>query len=183
MGRTLKSEVLERIRPLVEQGMHGPAIAQALGISEREARRYAQQLTAGRASSTRPEPSPTPAAPTPEDVPLGAIHLEGDTKARVAIDGHLVKEYAESMTEGAQFPPVILFRDPAGYWIGDGHHRCRAARQVGLTTIRAEVQAGGEREALLYACGANATHGLRRDALDRWSCGRSEKFTPAAMRR
>jgi hypothetical protein len=54
-----------------------------------------------------------------------------------------------------------------GYWIGDGHHRCRAAKQVGSPTIRAEVQEGGEREAFLYACSANATYGYRRHDLDK----------------
>jgi ParB-like nuclease domain len=103
---------------------------------------------------------------TVADVPLDQIRLEGDTNARVAINGHTVNEYAEAMTEGASFPPVILFRD-AAYWVGDGHHRCRAARQAGFTIIRAKVRTGGEREAFLYACSANATHGLRPDDLDK----------------
>jgi hypothetical protein len=61
---------------------------------------------------------------------------------------------------------VILFRDAEGYWVSDGHHRCRAAKQVGFRTIQAEVRAGGEREAFLYACSANATHGWQRDELE-----------------
>jgi hypothetical protein len=110
------------------------------------------------------EPAP---AVTTEDVPLEAIHLEGDTKARVAINGHIVSEYAEAMTEGVKFPAVTLFRDAEGYWIGDGHHRCRAAKQVGYETVKAEVREGGEREAFLYACEANLTHGLRPDDVDK----------------
>jgi hypothetical protein len=105
-------------------------------------------------------------APMIEEVPLEAIHLEGDTSARVVIDSHIVNEYAEAMAEGATFPEVVLFREAEGYWIGDGHHRCRAAKQVDCRTIRAEVRAGGEREAFLYACSANATHGHRRNKLD-----------------
>jgi hypothetical protein len=112
-------------------------------------------------------PDPTTPGATVEDVPLDDIHLTFDTQARVAIDGHLVKEYAEAMREGATFPPVVLFRDAEGYWVGDGHHRCRAAQQVGLTTIQAQVREGGWREAFLYACSANATHGRRLDDIDK----------------
>jgi hypothetical protein len=109
----------------------------------------------------------TPPATALSDVPLDQICMNGDTQARVAINDHIVAEYAEAMAEWATFPPVVLFRDAEGYWVGDGHHRCRAARQVGFTTVQAEVRAGGWREAFLYACSANATHGLRRDALDK----------------
>jgi hypothetical protein len=111
------------------------------------------------------EPS-IPATTELQDVPLDEITLIFDTQARVAIDSHIINEYAEAMTEGATFPPVVLFRNAEGYWVGDGHHRCRAARQVGYPTIRAEVHEGGPREAFLHAAGANAQHGLRRTALD-----------------
>ena len=121
---------------------------------------------AKRAAPNGAGPDPTPPAATLEDVPLDQIYLTFDTQARVVINEHIVHEYAEAMTEGAHFPPVVLFRDAEGYWIGDGNHRCRAAKQVGDTTIKAEVREGGWREAFLYACSANTTHGLRRDKLD-----------------
>jgi hypothetical protein len=104
------------------------------------------------------------------DVPLEQIHLTGETQARNAINWHVVNEYAEAMAEREQFPPVILFRDAEGYWVGDGFHRAHAAKQVGFPNIRAEVREvreGGQREAFLYACGANARHGLRLTALDK----------------
>jgi ParB-like nuclease domain len=166
MPRKVHETVMQQVRPLVEQGLSGAEIARRLGLKDREARWYRAHVLkeAAAPNGLRLDASPPVKR---EDVPLEAIHLEGDTKARVAIDGHLVNEYAEAMTEGAQFPPVLLFHDDEGYWIGDGHHRCRAAKQVGFLTIRAEVQAGGEREAFLAACAANATHGLRRSAIDK----------------
>jgi hypothetical protein len=146
-----------------EEGLKAPTIAKRLKLSKSVVQTYVARVDA--------EAAPNGQGPRPpkalEDVPLETIHLEGNTTARVAIDGHIVNEYAEAMAEGATFPPVVLFRDAEGYWIGDGHHRCRAAQQVGYATIQAEVQAGGWREAFLYACAANATHGLRRDALDK----------------
>jgi hypothetical protein len=101
------------------------------------------------------------------DVHLDEIHLTIDTQARVAINDYLVNEYAEAMAAEEQFPPVVLFRDAEGYWIGDGFHRIKAAQQLKRDTIVAEVRAGSLREAFLYACSANATHGLRRDDLDK----------------
>jgi hypothetical protein len=124
-------------------------------------------LKSARRTATRAAPQEPAPAVAVEEVPLEQIHSTFDTQARVAINGPLINEYAEAMAEGAQFPPVVLFRDAEGYWVGDGHHRCWAAKQVGFPTIRAEVQAGGAREAFLYACSANATHGLRRNDQDK----------------
>jgi hypothetical protein len=108
-----------------------------------------------------------PATPHQRDVPLAALASGEDTQARVHLDPEVVADYAEAMLEGATFPPVVLFHDGACYWIGDGFHRIEAARQVEQTTIPAEVSPGGLREALLYACGANRTHGLPRTNADK----------------
>jgi hypothetical protein len=93
--------------------------------------------------------------------------LWDSTQARARLDPTVIDEYVEAMTEGAIFPPVVLFWDDDLYWIGDGYHRIKAAQRVGFTTIKAEVRGGGEREALLYACSANASHGLRRTNADK----------------
>jgi uncharacterized ParB-like nuclease family protein len=105
---------------------------------------------------------------TRADVRLDEFALQ-ETQARVRLDPATIQDYAEAMTEGATFPPVILFREREGelYWIGDGYHRIEAARQVGFKTITAEVRRGGPREALLWAAGANQTHGLRRTNADK----------------
>jgi hypothetical protein len=106
--------------------------------------------------------------PTIDEVPLTHIHMAGETQARERLDREVIADYAEAMTEGAQFPPVVLFFDgDGGFWIGDGFHRCHAAQQVGFTTIRAEVHQGGPRAAKLYAASANLTHGLRRTNADK----------------
>jgi hypothetical protein len=129
-------------------------------------------MTRPRADAKRTAPNgsaPDPAPPSTmlEDVPLDQIHVTFDTQARVTIDSHIVNEYAEAMEAGAKFPRVILFRDAEGFWPGDGHHRCLAARQAGRDTIQAEVREGGPWDAFLHACEANLTHGLRPTALDK----------------
>jgi hypothetical protein len=66
------------------------------------------------------------------------------------------------------FPPVVLFVDPKGvHHLADGYHRCAAAEAAGLTEIAAEVRQGTRKDALLYAVGANASHGLKRTNADR----------------
>jgi hypothetical protein len=108
-------------------------------------------------TNTRPEPR--------RRVRINALNME--VRARAALDENAVEEYADAMRAQAKFPPVVVFEEYEALWLADGHHRVEAARRVGRMAIRAEVHAGGRREALLHACGANATHGLRRTNADK----------------
>jgi hypothetical protein len=76
----------------------------------------------------------------------------------------------------APFPPVVVFYDGADYWLADGFHRVAAMRAwadqhtpggARQATIAAEVRQGTRRDAILYACGTNATHGLQRTQSDK----------------
>jgi ParB-like chromosome segregation protein Spo0J len=80
-----------------------------------------------------------------------------------------VREYSKAMQNGDRFPPITVFRDHGQkkYWLADGFHRCAAAAAAGFTEIEAEVKTGTERQALLYAAGANADHGIRRTNADK----------------
>jgi len=100
-------------------------------------------------------------------VNIDLIRQDGGTQARECMNPEAIQEYASSMSEGAEFPPVILFFDGQVYWLGDGFHRVAAARQAKQKAIQAEVHDGGFREALLFAVGANANHGLRRTNADK----------------
>jgi len=74
----------------------------------------------------------------------------------------VVNEYAEAMKAGSEFPPVVVFHDGETHWLADGYHRHAAATSAKAETITADVRQGALRDAVLYAAGANATHGLRR---------------------
>lgn len=97
---------------------------------------------------------------------LIAIRLD-ETQAREIINENTVAEYAQKMTEGVVFPPVVLFCESVDYWIGDGHHRVRAARLAGMTEILAEVRDGTALDAIEFAVGANDAHGLPRSPADK----------------
>jgi len=100
-------------------------------------------------------------------VNIELIRQDGGTQARECMNSEAIQEYAASMSEGAEFPPVVLFFDGQVYWLGDGFHRVAAGRQAKQKTVLAEVHDGGFREALLFAVGANASHGLRRTNADK----------------
>ena len=102
-----------------------------------------------------------------EQIKLEAINASGGSQARAALCADAVAEFAEAMQLGADFPPVVLFKDGSTFWLADGFHRVEAAKQAGLDSIRAEVREGTLRDAILFAVGANAEHGLRRSNADK----------------
>lgn len=104
---------------------------------------------------------------TVKEVKIEKVCRNAATQARERIDPAIVEDYAAAMRRGDVFPPILLFGDGEKYFIGDGHHRFDAAVVAEWLTVRAEVRPGGEREALLYAVGANDAHGLRRTNADK----------------
>jgi hypothetical protein len=100
-------------------------------------------------------------------LPLDQIKTDGRTQARVSLSEHIIKEYADALERGDEFPPLDVYFDNTTYWLADGFHRIRAFQQAGVTATTAEVHQGGEREALLHAIHSNETHGHRRSDADR----------------
>jgi hypothetical protein len=95
------------------------------------------------------------------------IRTDGGTQPRAAVDFKLVADYAEAMSEGAEFPPVTVFYDGSSYWLADGFHRLFATKKAGVAEIAADVVQGTQREAVLHSFGVNETHGFRRSADDK----------------
>lgn len=105
------------------------------------------------------------------EISLDSLVAEGTTQMR-GYDEKLVQQYAEAMKDGAIFPPVVVIADGAKFVLADGFHRVGAARAIKAKTIVAEVRnpAEGEsaqRSAILYAVGANETHGRNRTTEDK----------------
>ena len=93
---------------------------------------------------------------------IDALWRDG-LQTRVALDEATVREYAESMRDGAKFPPVKVYEEPVAvaYYLADGFHRVEAAMRAGLTQIDADVERGTFVDALRYALGCNGRHGKR----------------------
>ncbi len=98
-----------------------------------------------------------------------SIRTNGSTQMRAELNQATIAEYAAIMQEAqgwGPFPPVDVYYDGDEYWLADGFHRVEAARDV-VMNIPARVLPGGQREAILHAAGANASHGLRRTNADK----------------
>lgn len=102
-------------------------------------------------------------------LPIDRIRIDGGTQIRAAINQATVDDYAEILRADADagFPPVVVIFDGIDYWLGDGFHRLDAHRQIGRTEIECEVREGTQRDAVLFAVGANALHGLPRSRHDK----------------
>lgn len=101
--------------------------------------------------------------------PISKIVASETTQVREKIDTSIVEQYADDMKNGAVFPPITVFsqKESEQLIIADGFHRYHAASLLGLTEIEVNVFDGEIRDALLFALGANATHGLRRSNADK----------------
>lgn len=100
-------------------------------------------------------------------VPLTHITFDAGTQVRAALDTTLVAEYAQAMTDGDVFPPVVLFHDGNRYYLADGFHRVMAAQRNDLRDLPAEVRPGTQQDALWFALGANRKNGKRLNESDK----------------
>jgi hypothetical protein len=100
-------------------------------------------------------------------VPLAKIRTDGGTQMRAEINDETVSEYAERYRADGKMPPLVVFYDGTEYWLADGFHRLHALRAANKPQAIAEVRSGSQRDAVLFACGANSGHGLRRTNADK----------------
>jgi hypothetical protein len=104
-------------------------------------------------------------------IPVAAIKVDTSIQQRVAgTSRQVVEEYARAMRDGDAFPPPIVFStDGLTYHLGDGFHREEAYRLAfpDAHEMECEVHPSDDDDALLFACGANASHGLPRSNSDK----------------
>jgi ParB-like chromosome segregation protein Spo0J len=105
-------------------------------------------------------------AQKPVSLALSSIKLDAELQPRQRIDKETWEEYLNALTDGALFPPVMVFHDGETYWLADGFHRWHAHEAASLNEITAIVVEGSRDDALRFALGANAIHGKRREAGD-----------------
>jgi transposase len=103
----------------------------------------------------------------PNPIEISKLHLDGGTQPRVELAEDVIREYAQAMADGAQFPPVVALHDGESYWLADGFHRVKAAARAGLEHILAETIEGTQADAQWHSLSVNKTHGLRRTNADK----------------
>ncbi len=103
-------------------------------------------------------------------IDLKRIRTDLDTQIRVDWNEEAVREYAELMESGTEFPPILLFYDEPNDWyiLADGFHRLEAHRRVMPNDpILAETRLGDVEAARWAAIIANQSHGIRRTNADK----------------
>jgi transposase-like protein len=113
-------------------------------------------------------------------LPIAEIRLDGGTQPRSALDFAAIDDYAEAMTAGVKFPPVVIFHDGEHYWLADGFHRLKAAFASGFDAIDCELRQGTLEDAQWYSFSANKTNGLRRTNEDKQRAVKSALLHPRA---
>jgi uncharacterized ParB-like nuclease family protein len=108
-------------------------------------------------------------------ITLSLVNNDRRTQLRVATDQDQVDNLVAAMRAGIELPPIDVF--PVGdgtFYIADGWHRFMAAAEIARgdasKVISVTVHEGGFAEALKFALGANAAHGLRRTNKDKRHC-------------
>ena len=98
---------------------------------------------------------------------LTEIATDAGTQVRAALNQTTVAEYAEALAAGAKFPPIVVFCDGTRHLAADGFHRIQAAQRIGAKQIECDLHNGSKTDALRFALGCNAHHGLRRTNADK----------------
>jgi len=107
---------------------------------------------------------------------LSTLRFSNDTQPRVEMIDDYVDDLSDKMQvadngivvdrKGREFPPLEVFYDGDDYWVADGHHRGRAAKQIGAEQIQVHLYQGTKDDAIKYAAGANDSHGRPRTRED-----------------
>jgi AraC-like DNA-binding protein len=97
-------------------------------------------------------------------IKLSFITIDAGTQARQKINQDVVNEYAQLLTEGAVFPPIVVFGEKN--ILADGWHRFFAHRAAGIKEIEIDSREGDVRDAIFYGFGANKSRGLQMNQDD-----------------
>lgn len=100
---------------------------------------------------------------------LSDIIVDSEIQQRVnGLDPATVNDYAEKYENGVEMPPVVAFQDKdESIYLADGFHRYAAQELLGRESIDVDLRKGTRRDAILFACAANSSHGLRRTNADK----------------
>jgi hypothetical protein len=98
---------------------------------------------------------------------LDKITIDAGTQARASLKKDTIADYAESMKDGAQFPPCLVYHDGDKYYLVDGFHRYFAAKKIKTPSILVTTVPGTLQEAIEKSWSVNDKHGLPRTRDDK----------------
>jgi urease gamma subunit len=97
-------------------------------------------------------------------IKLSFITIDAGTQARQKINQDVVNDYAQLLSDGAIFPPIVVFGEKN--ILADGWHRFFAHRAAGIKEIEIDSREGDVRDAIFYGFGANKSRGLQMNQED-----------------
>ena len=97
-------------------------------------------------------------------IKLSFITIDAGTQARQKINQDVVNDYAQLLSDGAIFPPIVVFGEKN--ILADGWHRFFAHRAAGIKEIEIDSREGDVRDAIFYGFGANKSRGLQMNQDD-----------------
>lgn len=99
---------------------------------------------------------------------LEKITADDSLQVRAYIDSTTVDSYRALMKSNGPLGSLDVFRTAGGkYLLANGWHRLEAAKELGWPNIECTVHKGERRDAVLFAAGANATHGRPLSRLEK----------------
>lgn len=98
---------------------------------------------------------------------LDKITVDPSLQIRVETNIPTVSEYEERMSEGENFPPLLVWAVDGAHILLDGFHRLPAMQNCGFVDCEAKVFKGTKAEALIAAAVANRQHGLKMTSADK----------------
>jgi len=102
-----------------------------------------------------------------KEININQIVVKDIIQQRENLNDSRVQDYVEELSNGTVFPPSVVFYDGERFYLADGFHRDQAYRKSGTETVTVTIYEGSERDAILYAVGANSDHGLPRTNADK----------------
>ena len=102
-----------------------------------------------------------------EQAKLNQIAVRSHIQQRDHLNDEYIEELVVEIDNGVKFPPLVVFDDGENLLLSDGRHRYEAYLRAEVETIEVNIYEGNERDAILYAAGSNADHGLRRSNADK----------------
>lgn len=96
------------------------------------------------------------------------IHFEEDLYPRSSYSWQTAYSYAQSMVQGAEFPPIKLAMLNDKMYLVDGKHRSEAKKMNKEKTIKAIIHVGwNKKKIFIESIHANITHGKGLGAYDK----------------
>ena len=108
------------------------------------------------------------------NLPIKDLVLDKLVQMRASLNRSAIIDYADLYESGVKLPKIVVYFLPGGKkYVADGFHRVLAKKSLvhrgvkGHDTISCLVRPGTKRDAILFAAGANRSHGVRRTNEDK----------------